>query len=61
MEVVDGILGVTVAVELDEGEAVLERDIGDFSVSTEEVLNVAVSSRVRDATKVHPGDRKSVV
>lgn len=55
MEIIDGLLSVTVAIELDEGEAVLEGDIGDFSVSTEEVLNIAVTSRVGDATKVNPG------
>ena len=55
VKVVDGIIRVTIVVELDEGESVLEGDILDPAKSVEELLDVSLASAVGNAPYVDSG------
>ena len=52
IKVVDCVVGIAVVVELNEGEAVLERNVPDPAKLAEELLHVAFAGAVRDATSV---------
>lgn len=54
VQLVYGVVGIPVVVELDEGEPVLHRDLPDLAVLPEKPLQVALTDPVSQAPHEHP-------
>ena len=53
MQFLNGILCITIAIEFDESEAMLQSYVSDLAVSTEEVFDVTMPRRIRDPPEVY--------
>lgn len=55
IQLVHGIVGVSVVVKLHKAESILEQDFADLAESAEEPLQVALSNTVAEVADVDPG------
>jgi len=55
IQLVNGIIGVSVVIELHKSKAVLHQDLSDPSISFEELLDVSFPDIVRQSPHIYSG------